>query len=56
MFASDLATEHREAYVYAKDMAMRGVPALFDVVLTSNAGYPLDQNLYQAVKGSEMPP
>src|SRR4029077_16726962 len=23
----------------------------FDVVLTTNAGYPLDQNLYQAVKG-----
>ncbi len=30
---------------------MRAVPAPFDVVLTSNAGYPLDQNLYQAVKG-----
>ena len=30
---------------------MREVPAPFDVVLTSNAGYPLDQNLYQAVKG-----
>ena len=30
---------------------MRGVPAPFDVVLTSNSGYPLDQNLYQAVKG-----
>jgi nickel-dependent lactate racemase len=23
----------------------------FDVVLTTNSGYPLDQNLYQAVKG-----
>ena len=23
----------------------------FDVVVTSNSGYPLDQNLYQAVKG-----
>lgn len=23
----------------------------FDVVITSNSGYPLDQNLYQAVKG-----
>ena len=30
---------------------MRAVPARFDVVLTSNSGYPLDQNLYQAVKG-----
>ena len=26
-------------------------PGRFDVVVTSNAGYPLDQNLYQAVKG-----
>jgi lactate racemase len=30
---------------------MRAVPQPFDVVLTSNSGFPLDQNLYQAVKG-----
>jgi nickel-dependent lactate racemase len=30
---------------------MREVPQPFDVVLTTNSGYPLDQNLYQAVKG-----
>jgi nickel-dependent lactate racemase len=30
---------------------MRAVPLPFDVVLTTNSGYPLDQNLYQAVKG-----
>ena len=30
---------------------MRAVSAPFDLVLTSNSGYPLDQNLYQAVKG-----
>jgi nickel-dependent lactate racemase len=27
------------------------VPAPFDVVVTTNAGFPLDQNLYQCVKG-----
>lgn len=27
------------------------VEGRFDVVITSNSGYPLDQNLYQAVKG-----
>ena len=27
------------------------VPHAFDVVITSNSGYPLDLNLYQAVKG-----
>ena len=30
---------------------MRAVPKLFDVVVTTNSGYPLDQNLYQTVKG-----
>ena len=30
---------------------MQVVPHRFDVVVTSNAGFPLDQNLYQAVKG-----
>ena len=30
---------------------MRPVPAPFDIVITTNSGYPLDQNLYQAVKG-----
>jgi nickel-dependent lactate racemase len=30
---------------------MVGVEAPFDVVVTTNSGYPLDQNLYQSVKG-----
>ena len=30
---------------------MREVEAPFDVVVTTNSGFPLDQNLYQAVKG-----
>jgi hypothetical protein len=34
-----------------KATAMRQVPSPFDLVLTTNSGYPLDQNLYQAVKG-----
>jgi nickel-dependent lactate racemase len=51
VFAGDLFSEHAAACAAAKRSAMRAVPALFDVVLTSNSGYPLDQNLYQAVKG-----
>ncbi|HEY4386793.1 MAG TPA: nickel-dependent lactate racemase [Ktedonobacteraceae bacterium] len=31
--------------------ATRAVEAPFDIVITSNNGYPLDQNLYQTVKG-----
>jgi nickel-dependent lactate racemase len=49
--AGDLLTEHAAACAAAKATAMRAVPAAFDVVLTTNSGYPLDQNLYQAVKG-----
>jgi nickel-dependent lactate racemase len=30
---------------------MRPVPGPFDIVITTNSGYPLDRNLYQAVKG-----
>ena len=50
-FAGDLFAEHRAACAHVKATAMRAVPAPFDVVLTTNSGYPLDQNLYQAVKG-----
>src|SRR5262249_24083608 len=51
VFAGDLFQEHAAACRSAKDNAMRGVDQPFDVVVTTNSGYPLDQNLYQAVKG-----
>src|SRR5438034_7754051 len=51
VFAGELFAEHRAACEAAMRDAMRAVDAPFDVVLTTNAGYPLDQNLYQAVKG-----
>jgi nickel-dependent lactate racemase len=50
-FAGDVFAEHRAACSYAKETAMQKVPSPFDVVVTTNSGYPLDQNLYQAVKG-----
>jgi lactate racemase len=50
-FGGELFAMHRTACAVAKEVAMRLVPAPFDVVVTSNSGYPLDQNLYQAVKG-----
>src|SRR5690606_38347139 len=34
-----------------RQVAMQMVEELYDVVVTTNSGYPLDQNLYQAVKG-----
>ncbi len=51
VFAGDLFAEHRAACEAAKRDAMRAVDSPFDVVLTTNSGFPLDQNLYQAVKG-----
>jgi len=51
VFAGDLFAEHGAACAAAKADAMQPVEAPFDVVLTTNSGYPLDQNLYQAVKG-----
>src|SRR5207247_8044537 len=51
VFAGDLFAEHRAACEAAKRDAMRAVDTPFDVVLTTNSGFPLDQNLYQAVKG-----
>ena len=50
-FAGELGPMHARACEAAQRFAMRAVPAAFDVVVTSNSGYPLDQNLYQAVKG-----
>jgi nickel-dependent lactate racemase len=50
-FGGEVFAMHRAACRLAKETAMREVPRRFPVVLTSNAGFPLDQNLYQAVKG-----
>ena len=51
VFAGRLADEHRTACDHVRATAMVGVPRPFDVVVTTNSGYPLDQNLYQCVKG-----
>ena len=50
-FAGELGPMHAAACTAAERLAMQAVPEPFDVVVTSNSGYPLDQNLYQAVKG-----
>jgi lactate racemase len=51
VFGGDLPAMHRAAREAVRATAMRPVAGRFDVVVTSNSGYPLDQNLYQAVKG-----
>jgi lactate racemase len=50
-FGGELFAMHEAACAVVRQTAMRAVPRPFDVVLTTNSGFPLDQNLYQAVKG-----
>jgi nickel-dependent lactate racemase len=51
VFAGDMLDAHAAGCAYVKEKAMVGVDEKYDLVLTTNSGYPLDQNLYQAVKG-----
>lgn len=51
VFAGELTSAHDAGCAYAKETAMVPVPQPFDIVVTSNSGYPLDLNLYQTVKG-----
>lgn len=49
-FAGDFIDAHAEGCSFVRRLcSVETVPA--DVVVTSNNGYPLDQNVYQAVKG-----
>jgi nickel-dependent lactate racemase len=50
-FAGDLLSAHKAGTEFVRASAMQPVDHLFDIVLTTNSGYPLDMNLYQAVKG-----
>ena len=51
VFAGELFTAHKLGCEYVKETAMQPVDRPYEVVVTTNSGYPLDQNLYQAIKG-----
>ena len=51
VFAGDVLAAHRLGREFVREHAMVRVPQAYDVILTTNSGYPLDQNLYQTVKG-----
>ena len=51
IFAGDYIQAHRVGCAHARAAATVPVLRLYPVVVTSNSGYPLDQNLYQSVKG-----
>lgn len=50
-FAGDVIEAHRKGCEYVREHSMVACDEPFDIVITTNSGYPLDQNLYQAVKG-----
>jgi nickel-dependent lactate racemase len=47
----DLRLSHESAMAYMRPYAEVSVPQKFKTVVTSAAGYPLDKNYYQTVKG-----
>jgi lactate racemase len=51
VFAGDLDAAHAAGCAFVKKTAMVPVARPFDIVITTNSGYPLDLNLYQAFKG-----
>jgi nickel-dependent lactate racemase len=51
VFGGELFASHAAGCEFARATAMASVDAAYDVVVTTNSGYPLDQNLYQSVKG-----
>jgi nickel-dependent lactate racemase len=51
VFAGDWEQAHEQGCAFVKNTAMVPVNDPFDIVITSNSGYPLDLNLYQSVKG-----
>ena len=50
-FCGDPVAAHEAACAFSKQTAMVACARPFAVVVTTNSGYPLDQNLYQTVKG-----
>ena len=50
-FVGDPILAHEKGCLFCRDTTMVECEDPFDIVVTSNSGYPLDQNLYQTVKG-----
>ena len=50
-YCGDVLAAHGKGCEFAKSTAMVRCERSYPIVITTNGGYPLDQNLYQAVKG-----
>jgi nickel-dependent lactate racemase len=53
VFSGHYLEAHRAAVATAHRWTGVSVPRRFPIVITSNSGHPLDQNLYQTVKGMD---
>jgi nickel-dependent lactate racemase len=51
VFAGHWQKAHAAGCAFARKSVMRPVNSPYDLVVTTNSGFPLDMNLYQAVKG-----
>jgi nickel-dependent lactate racemase len=51
VFAGELLQAHKAGIEFVRKSAMQKVKAPFEIVVTTNSGYPLDLNLYQGAKG-----
>lgn len=51
IFTGDIWKAYKKGTSFDRETTMVPVSSLFDIVITTNSGYPLDINLYQSVKG-----
>jgi nickel-dependent lactate racemase len=51
VFAGELLSAHQAGCDFVQQNSMVSVEQAFNIVITTNAGYPLDLNVYQSVKG-----
>ena len=51
LFAGDPVLAHEQGCRFCREHSFVAVDDRYDLVITTNCGYPLDQNIYQAVKG-----
>ncbi|MHC4558990.1 MAG: nickel-dependent lactate racemase family protein [Planctomycetota bacterium] len=51
VFAGDLEQAYKQGCTFVKKNSMVPIKEPYDIVITSNSGYPLDLSLYQSIKG-----
>lgn len=51
VFAGDMLAAHARGCDFLNSTCVVPINEPYDIVITTNSGYPLDQNLYQSVKG-----